>query len=145
MSRVEQLSIFIENKAGRANAIFSRLNDANINVLGYMISDTLDYGILRIVTETPQKALRVLNEAGITAQVNEVLVAKLGGRAGDLHNFIRILAEEEINMIYSYSLSSTYVIIRVDNIEEAQDLMLARGIKLVNQEELDEFSNHQAD
>ena len=45
--KVEQLSIFLENKAGRLAQVTKTLAEAGINIRALSLADTSDFGILR--------------------------------------------------------------------------------------------------
>ena len=49
---VRQLSVFIANEAGRVSEVTGLLGDAGVNIRGFSVSDTVDYGILRLVLAT---------------------------------------------------------------------------------------------
>ena len=47
--KVKQLSIFMENRAGRLAEIMQRLGEAHINIRALSLADTSDFGILRLI------------------------------------------------------------------------------------------------
>ena len=57
---VKQLSVFIENKAGRVSEITDVLGEAGVNIRGFSVSDTADYGIVRLVVDDPDAGLAAL-------------------------------------------------------------------------------------
>ena len=61
---VNQIAVFLENRAGRINEFAACLAKANINIIVMSIADTTDYGILRVITEDNEKAMKVLKEGG---------------------------------------------------------------------------------
>ena len=65
---IKQLSIFVENKAGRMAEVTEILANNNIDIRALSIADTTDYGILRLIVNNPQKALDALKAASITDQ-----------------------------------------------------------------------------
>lgn len=136
IKHVQQISVFIENRPGRAASICDLLEQAAINVRGFMISDTNDYGILRLVVDQPEHALNVLAEAGHTAMVKPILVARLIDEPGNLSRLLNALAKAEIDVTYTYSLISTFVAICTSDIEQAWQPALDAGIDLVTLDEL---------
>lgn len=133
---ITQLSVFIENRAGRAQQITQVLTDAGVSVRGFMISDTLDYGIVRLVVDRPQEGLEALKKAGATVKTNQILVARLADKPGVLNQLFNELASAGVNMVYSYSLVSTFVAIMVEDIDAACKLIAGSEIELISQEEL---------
>ncbi len=74
---VKQLSVFIENKTGRVSEVSEALGSAGVNIRGFSVSDTADYGIVRLVVSDTEKAVKALHDAGFTLRVNEVLSYQL--------------------------------------------------------------------
>jgi len=133
---VQQISVFIENRPGRTCKVLDVLEQEHINVRGFMISDTNDYGILRLVVDQPERGLEVLNRAGYAAKVKPILVARLVDEPGNLSKLLNHLANAHINVTYSYSLISTYVAICTSNIDEAWQPAVEAGVDLVTLDEL---------
>ena len=63
---IKQLSIFVENKAGRLAEITAVLADAGIDIRALSVADTTNFGILRLIVDKPDEAERILREAGLT-------------------------------------------------------------------------------
>ena len=58
--QIKQLSIFVENKAGRLAEITAVLANANIDIRAISIADTSDFGILRLIVDNPDEAVEAL-------------------------------------------------------------------------------------
>ena len=69
---IRQLSVFLENKKGTLHEITDVLAKADIDLRSMCIADTSDYGIVRIIANDPDKALKVLSEAGHAANIRAV-------------------------------------------------------------------------
>ena len=136
VKHVVQISVFIENRPGRAATVCELLEEARINVRGFMISDTNDYGILRLVVDQPERAVEVLGEAGFTAKAKPILVARLVDKPGNLSKLLRHLAEAQVDVTYTYSLISTFVAISVRDVHEAWQAAEKAGVELVTLDEL---------
>ena len=50
---VQQLSVFIENKAGTLLKVLELLKEAKIQLIASTIADTVEYGIYRIICSEP--------------------------------------------------------------------------------------------
>lgn len=70
---IHQLSVFVENKSGTLLQVLELLKEAHIQLIASTISDTVEYGIYRIICSEPLRAYEVLKDAGISANVSEVL------------------------------------------------------------------------
>jgi hypothetical protein len=133
---VQQLSVFIENKTGRVSEVSDVLGNAGINIRGFSVSDTADYGIVRLVVNDPARGRQVLVDAGFTVKVSEVLCIDLPDQPGGLASILKIVSDVGVNIEYVYSLISTYVVINVADIDRALALLKGTPVVLVTQEEI---------
>lgn len=133
---VQQLSVFIENKTGRVSEVSEVLGKSGVNIRGFSVSDTADFGIVRLVVDKPQKGRDVLSEAGFTVKLAEVLCIRLQDRPGELSHALKLVSDAGVNIEYVYSLISTYVVINVADIDRALALLKDKPVVLVSQEEI---------
>lgn len=133
---VKQLSVFIENKTGRVSEVSEVLGAAGVNIRGFSVSDTADYGIVRLVVDDPEAAQKVLGEAGFTVKVSDVICMNLPDRPGGLAEILKIVSDAGVNIEYVYSLISTYAVINVADIDRALALLKDKPVQLVTQEEI---------
>ncbi len=139
--RVNQISVFLENKSGRLAEVTRTLADNDINIRALCIADTIDYGLLRLIVNDPDKAKEVLNTAGFTVTQTPVLALEVPDKPGGLADIIAIMAEKEINVEYIYAFvgrsgENAVVIFRVERIDEAIPLLQAAGAKLLSGEQV---------
>lgn len=133
---VQQLSVFIANEAGRVSEVTGLLGEVGVNIRGFSVSDTADYGILRLVVDKPAEALSALKSAGFTVRDDEVICIDLPDEPGGLANVLRIVADAGVNIEYVYSLVSTFVVINVGDVDRALHLLSGRPVRLVSQEDI---------
>ena len=69
---IKQLSVFLENRAGRLDEVLQILGANDVNIVALSMADTADYGMMRMIVSNPQKGRAVLKEAGITAMLTDV-------------------------------------------------------------------------
>ncbi len=136
MSKVKQLSVFLENKAGRVSEVTEVLGEAKVNIRGFSVSDTAEYGILRLVVDRPADAAVVLKGAGFTVKETDVICLELPDVPGALAGALKSVADAGVNIEYVYSLISTYVVLNVADADKAIELLAGRPVKLVSQEEI---------
>ena len=134
--KVRQLSVFIQNRAGRVSEVTGLLGDNSINIRGFSVADTVDFGILRLVVDDPGQALGTLQDAGFTVREDEVICIDLPDTPGSLATALKIVAEAGVNIEYIYSLVATYVVLNVEDVDRALDLLKDKPIRLVSQEEI---------
>ena len=100
---VHQLSVFVENKSGTLLRVLDLFKEAGIQLIATTISDTVEYGIYRIICSEPARAFDVLKAAGISASVSEVFAITLDNRPGRAADAVRALTEEGIGISYLYT------------------------------------------
>ena len=133
---VKQLSVFIENKAGRVSEVTDVLGEAGVSIRGFSVSDTADYGIVRLVMDDPKRGHEALSDAGFTVKENDVLCLDLPDHPGGLAGVLKVVSNAGVNIEYVYSLIATYVVINVADIDRAAKLLDGKPVRLVTQEEI---------
>ena len=129
---LKQIAIFIENELGRLVEITDFLSENGVNLHALSITDTTDYGILRIVVDDPESVAKLLKKNGFTVSLTDVVVAKIEDRPGGLSAVLRVLADEKIAVEYVYPFLSHYeegafVVVRTNNAEKTKALLEAKG------------------
>ena len=135
---IYQVSVFTQSQPGHLLRILNILAEEELNVRGFSCSDSGDFGIARFVLGEPQKALDILQAKGFAAAMTEILVFELHDTPGELQSVVSLLANDGLNIVYSYSLISTCVAIRVKEVDRAKKLLQDNGVALVTQETLAE-------
>ena len=90
---IKQISIFMENTTGRLADVTALLAQAGINLRAISIADTTDFGILRLVADQPELALRRLKHAGFAARESEVIGVEVPDHPGGLARIIALLRD----------------------------------------------------
>jgi len=135
--KVSQLSVFIENKSGRLADVTRVLSDNAINIRALSVADKVDYGLLRLIVDDPEKAKAALNEEGFTVAVTNVLAIEVPDIPGGLAGIIAILADAGANIEYMYAFVGTsgqnaIVIFRIENADDAIEILQSRGIRILS-------------
>lgn len=133
---VQQISVFLESRPGHLRRVLDAFVEAEVSVRGYSASDTGDYGIVRFVVDDPARALQVLENMGAAATITEVLCLRLDDKPGELARVMGIMADCGINVIYSYSLISTFIVLSVKDLARAEKLLTNEPVELVSQDDL---------
>ena len=139
MSTIKQLSIFLENRAGRLYEVMEILANANVGIIAATVSDTSEFGILRLITSNNEKAKEVLDKNNVASNMSDVILFSCGDKVGGFYEKIKKLSVSNISIEYMYCFSfkeSSYVIIKVPNTLKAVDAMRRNGIEACTLEEL---------
>jgi hypothetical protein len=139
--KLEQLSIFLENRSGRLAEITGILARAGINIRALSLADTADFGILRLVVSQTARAVQVLREGGFTVATNEMVALELPDRPGGLWEILRVLEGAGINVEYMYAFvhkatENAVVIFRFDEPDRASAVLRAAGVRVLAGEEV---------
>ncbi|MEI7884730.1 MAG: ACT domain-containing protein [Clostridia bacterium] len=139
--KITQISVFLENKAGRLAAITETLAAANINISALSIADTSDFGILRLIVDNPQKAYEVLKAAEFTVSLTEVIGVQMPDVPGGLASVMKAFGELKINIEYLYAfigneVEKALVVLKVEDIDVAITKLAASEIQLIEKQEI---------
>lgn len=137
--KVEQISIFIENKSGRLAEVTHALGDAGVNILALSLADTNDFGILRLIVDHTDLAKSALKEQGFTVNKTEVVAVEVPDRPSGLYGILAILDQGRVNVEYMYAFverqgENAVIIFRFDNPEEAIQVLLSAGVNVLRGE-----------
>lgn len=139
--KVEQISIFIENKSGRLAEITAILGKSGINIRALSLADTSDFGILRLIVDDSEKALKVLKEQRFTVSITNVIGVAVPDSPGGLTSILQILDQNNVNVEYMYAFversgDNAVIIFRFDNIDEAIDALTKNGVNILPSERI---------
>lgn len=139
--KVEQISIFLENKSGRLADVTGVLASAGINIRALSLADTADFGILRLIVNDTEKAKQVLKANGFTVGKTEVIAVEVPDRPGGLSEILDIIKGKEINVEYMYAFiqksgDRAIIIFRFDELEKAIDTLQEAGISILKGEDV---------
>jgi hypothetical protein len=139
--KVEQISIFLENKSGRLAEVTATLSGAGVNIRALSLADTADFGILRLIVDNTEKAKEVLKTGGFTVGKNEVLALEVPDRPGGLAGILKLLDGAGINVEYMYAFvqhsgDNAIIIFRFDELDKAIEVLTKAGVKVLKGEEV---------
>jgi hypothetical protein len=135
--KVKQISVFIENRSGRLREVADILGKNKINIRALSLADTSDYGILRLIVDNPDKTRDVLKKENFTMSETFVIAVEVKDKPGGLAEVLDVLGNANINVEYMYafvekSSSNAVVIFRIENIDEAINVLQKNNISILN-------------
>ena len=138
---VEQISVFLENKAGRIADVTSILAKAGVNIRALSLADTSDFGVLRLIVDDHAKAERELKENNFTMGKTSVVAAEVEDKPGGLHKIMDLLGKEGLNVEYMYAFvrphtNNAVMIFRFDKLDEAVQVLTDNNITIIEGEKL---------
>jgi hypothetical protein len=134
--RAEQISVFLENKAGRLCEVTGILAEAEVNIRALALADTSDFGVLRLIVDNTDKATETLKKAGFTVGKTNVLAVEVPDRPGGLYHILNLLQSSNINVEYMYAFvqqsgSNAVMIFRFDDTDEALKVIQKEGLRVI--------------
>lgn len=137
---IEQLSVFLENKAGRLAELSRVLGDAGINMHALMVADTSEFGVIRIICDTPRKAKTLLEDVGLGASITPVTAVDIPDRPGGLAEVLEALGRAGANVEYAYCFvepkgDAAVDVFKVDD-EDAERILSEAGFRVLQASEL---------
>lgn len=136
-----QVSVFAENKAGKIEKVTSILKENNINIRAITISDSGDYGIIKLLLDNPFTGCEKLEEAGVTAALKEVIAVKMDDTPGGLNRVASIMNANEVNVQDAYGFilesgGSAVFVFQVENSKKVEKILKDEGISVLADNEL---------
>ncbi len=133
---VRQISVFLENKAGRLAKVTRLLGEQGINIRALSIADTTDFGILRMIVNDPGRAEQLLRDAGFAVTTTGVLAVEVPDRPGGLAGVLEVLEQAGMNIEYAYAFvekasPDALVLIRVEDLPKAVKVLTAAGVSVL--------------
>ncbi|MBE6787934.1 MAG: amino acid-binding protein [Ruminococcaceae bacterium] len=132
---INQITVFLENKAGSLLDITKILSQNKVDLRALNIAETADYGLLRMITADNISAEKVLKQEGLIFTEKPVLAVAIDDKPGALSEVLEILAKENIDVHYMYSIfghqnGKAYMIMQVAEIDKATQILKGNGVTI---------------
>ncbi|HEY49132.1 MAG TPA: amino acid-binding protein [Dehalococcoidia bacterium] len=130
--KVEQVSVFVENQPGRLEAILEVLESKQISIQALSISETAEFGIVRMILADPDAGHEALRQASFTTRKDWILAAEIPDVPGGLLNSVaKPLADAGVNLKYFYAylehaVNKAMVVLKTDDLEKAEQVLKAK-------------------
>jgi hypothetical protein len=140
--KLQQLSLFMENKPGSLRAPCEALAAAGIDLLTMSLADTSSFGILRFIVRDPERARQVLESAGMVARVSEVVTVEVENKPGGLAKVLAAIDAAGLGVEYMYDFGAASrggkaaIIFRFEDPDAALAVLQAAGVRVMSSEEL---------
>ena len=139
--KLNQLSVFLENKPGRLSHPCKVLADAGINIATLSVADTDQFGIMRIIVAEPDKAKAALAAAGCVVNVTEVVALEVNDHPGGLEEVLEAFEQAGVNVEYMYAFTfrtgeKAIIVFRFEDPDAAIELLQSKGINLIDPDTL---------
>jgi len=133
--RLKQVSVFVENEPGRLEAILEVLEREKVSIRALSVSDTAEFGIVRMILDKPDEGLQALRQAEFTTRVDWMLSAQIPDVPGGLLNSVaKPMAKAGINIKYFYAYighageDKAMVVLKTNDLEKAEEILKSLSI-----------------
>lgn len=129
----QQLTVFLENQAGRLQEVAAILAESEINILSFNLADTSSFGVLRMMVSDAELGRRVLRDKNIVAQVSEVICVEIPSRPGSMSGLLSALPRDiSVEYLYPYDTSSdkSGVVLKLSDGELGRACLVKKGYKV---------------
>lgn len=133
--RLKQVSVFVENEPGRLEAILEVLEREKVSIRALSVSDTAEFGIVRMILDKPEEGLQALRQAEFTTRVDWMLSAQIPDVPGGLLNSVaKPMAKAGINIKYFYAYighageDKAMVVLKTNDIEKAEEILKSLSV-----------------
>jgi hypothetical protein len=142
--KLTQISIFLENKKGRLSDVCALLGKNKINIRALTIAESEEFGILRIVVDKPDAAVRALKAGGFVANVTEIVAVEVSDKPGGLAAILKALSASSINVEYMYGFvekktDKALLVFRFDEPDKAIAVLKKHKITVVGKKDMGEL------
>ena len=138
---IKQLTVFVENRQGALVEITDLFASYGVDMRALSIADTQDFGILRVIVNDTDEALRILRSKGHLVQATEVIAVKISDAPGKLSSALHALNVAGVNVEYLYAFLArtqrhAYVVLRVADNDAATKALTEAGFNTVSEEDI---------
>ncbi len=134
--KLTQISVFLENRKGRLYEVCSMLGKAGINIRALTIAETESFGVLRLIVDKPDQAVKLFHTSNVTANRTDVVAVEIDDKPSGLADVLKILSEQDVNVEYMYGFMEKFsdkalMVFRFDEPERAAKFLTAAGVNVV--------------
>lgn len=134
MKTFKETTIVTPNKPGKLAQALRAVATAKVNLIAIDSSSGYDLNMVRLVTNDPPKARKVLEKLGYNVSESPVLGVTISDKPGQLARIAAVLSKAHVNVDYMYATAVAYdqqatVIVHVPDSEAAEKAL--RSAKIV--------------
>jgi hypothetical protein len=144
---IPQVSVYLDNRPGSLSEAMAQLDKNQIKVFALSIADAGEFGLVRMITEDPEKSTKVLEDVDYNlakSRKNTEVTAIFITEEAKISKITKILADGNINIEYAYS-SAVHVdgkialILRASDVESAERMLKENGITVLSLAEIKKY------
>lgn len=139
-SAMSQFSIMLENRPGSLADLVRLLKEADIEVLGISVGDSVDVTVVRLVLSAPDSAEPLFVERGIPYLRSDLVLVEIDGVSA-FADCLQTLRAAETNLHFSYALMSQprgrpVLALAVEDVDFAAAVLNRQGFRTLLEEDI---------
>ena len=133
-----EISIFLENKITHFEEITRILKQEEINIRSLLLNNIYHgWGVLNLLVDQPEKAYKVLSDAGNSVVLKEVIALEMKDKAGGLDELLIKISRAGIHIESAYSRvisenKMAILLLEVPDVLEAIKRLESNGIPVLD-------------
>jgi hypothetical protein len=140
--KITQISVFLENRKGRLYDVCSLLGNNGVNIRALTIAETESFGVLRIVVDKSDFAIKLLRDNHFVANFTDVVAVEVPDKPGGLASILKVLAENDVNIEYMYGFVEKFtdkalLVMRFEDTDFAQQILAKHNIRVVAEKDIE--------
>ena len=140
---IRQFTIFLENRVGKLLEVIRRFEGSRVRIVALSISDMAECALVRLLVSHPEQGREILERAGLAIVESDLIGVEIPRGHQALLEICTALLQAEVNIIQAYPLlvqprGHAAVALMVDNIEIAQETLVAKGFAMITEADLQE-------
>jgi hypothetical protein len=143
---IKQVSVFLDNKPGALSEVIEHIDKFQIKIFALSIADAGEFGLVRMITEDPERAEKNLEDADFIlakSKKNTEVIVILITENGKVSEIAKILGDEDLNIEYAYSSAvlidgKLAVVLRVNDLNKAENILKENHIPILSLDQIKE-------
>jgi hypothetical protein len=136
---VKQISVLLDNIPGSLSRLTNLLDKSDITPKAMLAASTAENSTVRLVVNDPERAASILESFHFNYELTPVIAAEVPLHHGGMNAILKPLSGADINIHYLYTTinrigTETIVILGVDKIEEAREVLKRNWIHIIEDE-----------
>jgi len=139
--KIKQLSVFLENRSGRLYELCDLLGKNKINIRALTIAESPEFGIVRLVLDKNEEAIKLLKANSFTANITDIVAVEIADNPGGLAGVLKTLNSAGVNIEYMYgfvekSKDKALMVFRFENPDQAIEVLKKNGLGIVGSKDI---------
>jgi len=144
---VQQVSVFLDNRPGSLSEAMAYLDKSQIRIFALSIADAGEFGLVRMITEDPERATKILEDADFNlakSRKNIEVAVILITEKDKISRITKILGDSGLNIEYAYSSAVRIdgkfaLVLRVNDLDKAERTLKENNIAILSLAEIKQY------